>query len=331
LVVVLGQLNLFVEGSFSRWLILGGSWLAAVWLGRPLWRRLPIPASALGAAVAAVAINLLAAGGIGIPTVALGLWSLMALGLNLREDRPCGQLRALESRVPAFTWAAAWAAILGVFLGAVVPFWRTESAIAEGEEAIGRQPPDFERAERAYARAIAAEGFLAVDRYSARPWLGYAQSELAAWQWRGAKAEDHRWKKVLILLLEAVTPPRNPSSWSLHMRRAETIRALLQRVGSQLSPLEVVQLGGEVVKETRIASLLYPSNASLHARLAEASAEISMFGDGAKEAEEALRLDRLLTPHPDKRLPHDVRLRLESRLAEWKEKAPQSERLDRAP
>ena len=103
--------------------------------------------------MAAVAINLLAAGGIGIPTVALGLWSLIALGLNLREDRPCGQLRVLESRVPAFTGAAAWAAILGVFLGAVVPFWRTEAAIAEGEEAIGRQPPDFERAERALGTA----------------------------------------------------------------------------------------------------------------------------------------------------------------------------------
>src|SRR5262249_23650525 len=159
-----------------------------------------------------------------------------------------------------------------------VPFWRTEAAIAEGEEAIGRQPPDFERAERAFARAIAAEGFLAVDRYSARPWLGYAQSELAAWQLRGAKAEDQPWNKVLILLLEAVPPPRNPNSWSLHMRRAETIRALLQRVGSKLAPIEVVELGGEIVKETRNATRLYPSNASLHARLAEASAEISMFG-----------------------------------------------------
>ena len=330
LVVVLGQLNLFEEDSFSRWLILGGSWLAAVWLGRPLWRRLPIASSALGAAVAAVAINLLAAGGIGIPTVALGLWSLLALGLNLRDDRASSRLRESESRVPSFSLAAGWAAVLGVFLGAVVPFWRTEAAIAEGEEAMGRKPPEFERAERAYHRAIAAEGFLAVDRYSARPWLGYAQSELATWRWRGAKAGDRRWDKALILLLEAVTPPRNPNSWALHMRRAETIRALLQHLGSQLTPIEVVRLGADLVKETRIASILYPSNASLHARLAEASAEISMFGDAAKEAEAALRLDRL-TPHPDKKLPDDVRKRLESRLPEWKDKAPQSVGLDRAP
>jgi hypothetical protein len=212
----------------------------------------------------------------------------------------------------------------------VVPFWRTEAAITEAEDAIGHRPPDFERAERAYQRAIAAEGFLAVDRYSARPWLGYAQSELAAWQWRGAKPEDRRWEKVLFLLLEAVSPPRNPNAWSLHLRRAETIRALLQRVGSALPPIEVVRLGGEIVKETRIATALYPSSASLHARLAEASAGISMFGDAAREAEQALRLDRL-TPHGDKKLPDEVRKRLESALPEWKDKAPQSVRLESNP
>jgi hypothetical protein len=251
----------------------------------------------------------------------------LALGLNLREDRPCSRLRESESRVPSFGLAAAWAAVLGVFLGAVVPFWRTEAAIAEAEEAISHRPPEFERAERAYQRAIAAEGFLAVDRYSARPWLGYAQSELATWQWRRAKAEDRRWEKALILLLQAVSPPRNPNVWSLHLRRAETIRSLLQHLGSKLPPIEIVRLGAEIVKETRIATFLYPSNASLHARLAEASAEISMFGDAAKEAEEALRLDRL-TPHPDKKLPDDVRKRLESHLPEWRDKAPQSVRLD---
>ena len=42
---------------------LGGSRL----LGLPLWRRRPIAAAGLGAAVLGVAINLLAAGGIGIP------------------------------------------------------------------------------------------------------------------------------------------------------------------------------------------------------------------------------------------------------------------------
>jgi hypothetical protein len=81
-----------------------------------------------------------------------------------------------------------------------------------------------------------------------------------------------------------------------------------------------VSFGGEIVKDTRIATLLYPSNAMLHARLAEASAEISMPGEALKEAERALRLDRL-TKHGDKKLPEAIRERLEDQVAEWKERA----------
>ena len=128
---------------FSRWLILGASWLAAVLLGAPLWRRLPIPALALGAAFVAVVINLLAAGGIGIPTVALGLWSMMALGLNLRDDRACGRLREYDSRMPALVLAVVWAAVLGTFVGVVGPFWRSEAAIEAAEAAINHRPPDY--------------------------------------------------------------------------------------------------------------------------------------------------------------------------------------------
>src|SRR5262249_48176280 len=55
-VVMLGRLNPFEGDLFFRWLVLGGSWLAAVLLGAPLWRRLSIPAPALGAAALAVVI-----------------------------------------------------------------------------------------------------------------------------------------------------------------------------------------------------------------------------------------------------------------------------------
>jgi hypothetical protein len=323
LVILLGQLNPFEGDLFPRWLILGGSWLAAVFLGGPLWRRLPIPASVSGPAVAAVLIVLLAAGGIGIPTVALGLWSLMALGLNLRDDRPCSRLRVSESRVPSFSLTAVWAAILGLFLGAVMPYWQAEAAAAEAEEAMDRPMPSFERAENACKRAVEA------DRYYARPWLVYARFEQLAWEWRGARLEDLRWKKIPILWLEAITPPRNPNAWTLHLRRADAIRGLLRRIGSKLPPTEVVRLGGDIVKDTLIATLLYPSNAMLHARLAEASAEISMFGVAVNEAEAALRLDQL-TPHLDKKLPSEVRRRLEAQLSDWREKPP-GPRLDSSP
>jgi O-antigen ligase len=314
LVVALGMMNLFESDLFPRWLVLGGGWLAAAPLGAPLWRRLPIPAMAMGAAVAAVVITLLAAGGIGIPTVALGLWSTLAIGLNLREDRSCGRLREHVSRIPPFVLSTVWAAVFGLFLGAVIPFWRSEAAIAEAEDAMRRQPPDFNRAKSYFERAIA------VDRYYVRPWLGYADMALQAWLWGGGHASDLRWKTIPDLYESAVSPPRNPMAWTLRVRRADVIRQLLRSVGPELKPVDDIRYRGEIVKELRIASQLYPSNARLHARLAESSAEISMAGDAVTEAEEALRLDNL-NPHLDKKLATAERERLEAILAEAKRSA----------
>ena len=129
MVVLFVWLNPFQADLFARWLILGASWLAAALLCAPLWKRLPVPSLALGAAALAVVINLLAQGGIGIPTVALGFWSIVALGLNLRDDRPCSRIREYDSRMPALGLAVAWSALLGTFIGLVSPFWRSETAV----------------------------------------------------------------------------------------------------------------------------------------------------------------------------------------------------------
>ncbi|MFI5455771.1 MAG: O-antigen ligase family protein [Isosphaerales bacterium] len=314
LVVILGRLNPFEGDLFNRWLILGASWLAAVLLGAPLWRRLPIPAAALGAALVAVVINLFAAGGIGIPTVALCLWSMLALGLNLRDDLSCGRLREYESRMPAFVLALGWAALLGTFVGKVGPFWRSEAAIAAAEASINRHPPDFERAQQAYLTAIEE------DRYNARPWLQLAAFYGMVWREHGSKVEDQEWRKVPILYQKAASAPRNPGSWALHADRARVILHLLSLVGPRLDPLEALKLRGNIVEATRTAALLHPTNADLHARLADASAEISMYKDAVTEAAEALRLDRI-TPHQDKKLPKTVRIRLEALIPRWTENA----------
>lgn len=313
LVIALGMMNLFESDMFARWLILGASWLIAVIGILPLWSSRPLPAIALGGAVVAVAVNLLAAGGIGVPTVALAFWALLALGLNLRDDRACGRLREVDSRVPPFVLSAVWAALVGLFFGKNLPYWRAEAALADAEDAMRTAAPDFERAERAYLRATAA------DRYYARPWVMYASFAEYAWLYRDKGAKDQRWKKVPELLEKAVSLPRSPNAWVLHKQRAETIRGLLARLGDDLSPEESIRLGAEIVKEWRLASLLYPTNALLHARLAEASAGVSMFGDTVKEAQEALRLDALM-PHLDRKLPEAERQRLENLIAEAKKR-----------
>ncbi len=324
LVLFVGEFNLFKADLFPRWLILGATWLAAVFLGGPLWARLPLPVSAVGAAVVAVVINLLAAGGIGIPTVALGLWTMLALGLNLRGDRACGRLREFESRMPALGMAVGWAAVVGTFFGLVMPFWRSEAAMAQAEEAVRRIPPDYERAARAYEMASSA------DRYNSRAWIGEAYLYLQEWKSHGAKASDDRLKKVSFLLDMAVTLPRNPYACGVHNACADVMAQVLNAVGPQLSPIEAIRYQGKIVAATRRASRLNPTDAQLHARLAEASAAISMYRDAVTEAEEALRLDRI-TPHLDKKLLDPVRSQLESRLADWKERSAQNASLDAIP
>jgi O-antigen ligase len=312
---LVGQLNPFQGDLFIRWLILGASWLAAVFFGAPLWRRLPLPAWAPAAGAAAVTVSLLAAGGIGISAVALGLWSLLALALNLRDELPCSQLREYFSRWPSFGVAAAWAALVGTFVGVTLPFWRCQKALDEADVAMLHRPPDYDSALASYAAAGAA------DRYDSRPWRDMAYLNWAVWQERGAKLEDQRWKTIPILLHRAATPPRNPLAWSLHLERAVAMTRLLEALGGRLSPQEELHYRAKVVEATRTAARLYPSNPELHARLAEASASVSMYQDAVDEANEALRLDLLLTPHPDKRLSGAVRDRLMAQIPKWTESA----------
>ncbi len=123
-------------------------------------------------------------------------------------------------------------------------------------------------------------------------------------------------------MLKAASPPRNPDAWTLHSERALVTRDLLKKLGPTLSPREIIPLQASIVEATRTASRLYPTNATLHARLAEASAEISMFRDAVTEAQEALRLDAI-TPHQDKKLASAQREQLKAKLPDWTEKAAQ--------
>jgi hypothetical protein len=261
-------------------------------------------------------ICLLASGGIGFQSVALCLWMLVALGLNVREDRPCGLLHEVESRLPGFALALVWAALAGSFAGAVLPFWRCEAALAQAEEALARRPPNYERAQAAYEYAKQA------DRFNPRPWRDDAYLQLLIWYARGSRPEDLRWKKVPALFLKAASGDRNPSSWTLHSDRAQITRELLSKVGHSLTPQETITWQGSIVEATRKASLLYPTNATLHARLALASATIQMYQDAVDEAKEALRLDEI-TPHPDKKLGDKTREELKALLPEWAQKAGQ--------
>ncbi len=311
----------FEVDLFARWVVMVITWWLAVLCGQAFWRRQPIEATGLGAGALALIVNLLAAGGIGIPAVALMLWMLIALGLNLRDDRPCSVPRVplfVGSRGLAFGLAVAWAALAGKYYGTVTPYWRAEGAIAVAEDALRAKPPRYAVARPALIEACKD------DRYYARPWVMLSALEYDAWKDRGALPQDRNvWREVTIALYKATEPPRNPNAWSLQRDRAVVGRQMLEIFKGSLPPLEATRLKGNIVEASRKAAQLYPTNANLHALLAVASADIGMMDDAVKEGEEALRLDKL-TPHNDKKLPAQVREQLLKELPSWEKGVPSS-------
>ena len=313
----LGRLNPVRDADLLvRWLILGTSWGMAVVLGAPLWRRRGVPGAGLGLAVLAVGINLLAAGGIGIPSVAMSLWVLLALGLNLRDDRPCGRLREIGGLGPSVALACLWAGLAGTFYGAVMPFWESEAARLAGNQAMLARPPAYEAARKAYVQAIE------VDHYNIQPWLALADLEYADWRSpEKANRKEPLFMRPLIALDDALDGKwRNPNNLGLRKQQAKLARAILREMPADAKPEEILPLMTTIVKATRYASGIYPTSATLRAELAQACADIGMYADAAREARQAIVLDGL-TPHLDKKLPRGTGPYLEAQIPVWEARA----------
>jgi hypothetical protein len=313
----LGKLNPVTYADLlSRWLILGVAWGLAVLMGAALWRRRAIPAAGLGVAVLALSINLLAAGGIGIPSVAMSLWVLLAIGLNLREDRPCGRLRDVGGFGSTVVLASVWAALAGTFYGAVMPYWESESYRMAGDSALASRPPAYEDAREAYSKAIET------DPYNVRPWLGLADLEYAYWRSpERTKRKEPQFMKPLLALDKALDPAwRDPSSLSIRRRQISLARTILGQMPADAKAVEILPLMQTIVKATRNAAKIYPTDATLRAELAQASADIGMYADAVREANQAILLDGL-TPHLDKKLPKGMKSNLESQIPTWETRA----------
>ncbi len=310
-VVLIGKLNPFQGDLLARWVILGFGWVAALGLGWSLWRRRPIPAAAAGVGVLAISVNLLAAGGIGIPSVALMLWALLALGLNLRDDLPCGALRERRGIGRLALAALVWAGTVGAFWGAVGPFWHSEILTDRGEALMERKPPQYEKARELFLEAAKA------DRANVRPRLDLVELEYAYWKSPAGRARPDLWLRVFLAIDEALQPPwRDPNSLQVRRLQAQYARMIDQSLRESAPILEPMVVRAKIVSATRKAAQLYPTSPIIRAQLAQAAADLGQHADAVAEAEAALQLDGL-TPHLDKKLPEALARELKAKIPEW--------------
>lgn len=313
------------ELSLVLWLILAVGWGLAIGLGAPLWRRISLSSIGPAAAGLAVAIHLLAAGGIGFSAVSLGLWGMLALAQNARVDRLCGRATVGRGRLPAFLAGIVAAAMVGTFVGTVFPFWNAERALEDGHLALNQaQAPRETQPARLAAVDRARLGFEEATRrdlYFSRPWIELARVEYLAWTLRGSPSppQDPVWNAISIDLREAASMKyrRAPFSLEIPQLRIAYANALLQAAGSGIPREYASLIRGQIRDSARLLVDFDPTNALFRARCALASAEIGRLGEAVFQAEKALELDAL-TPHRDRKLDAGSRKLLNSLLPEWK-------------
>ena len=305
LVVALGRINPIAE---DRWVVLGVAWGVAALLGGPLWRGRPIAGDALGLGVVAVLVNLLAAGGIGFAPVAVMLWGGLALGLNLRDDRPCGVPRRWGGRWLAFLPMAAVAALLGTFLGTVVPFWNADALIVQADALIRPPRLDPDRADALYKQANQT------DALGARGWIGRANATYLMWVRDAAPPDLLSWKRIDSALTQAATLPRNRASLAAQTLRTAMARDFLRRPNLPGEVRRAIQ--SDRLDAAERCVLLSPGNALFRVELAAALADVHQYRRAAGEASRALKLDRQ-TPHADKKLPPETREQIAADLQAW--------------
>ncbi|MEN6558929.1 MAG: O-antigen ligase family protein [Thermoguttaceae bacterium] len=269
--------------------------LAAVWLGWPLaaataamfwgWTRdgrMPRWTPTVGIVV--LLVNLLAAGGIGLPSVAGTFWLLLALGQQGRSERT----------VPL--WVV-WG-LLVVALGAAAACYATAyRPVLHGQAEMQQARRESDRAvEHLQAAAVA-------DPWSAEPWRRRSAVEFAAWSKRPDPAQWQRFQQTSDEYLRRAS--RSATAW-------ETVAAWRLEAFEKTQRREDLE---SAIAAFRHAVALYPNSAALWAQLAEADRSAGHRVEFRHEAEMALMLDKA-TPHVDKKLPDSLRRQLQRGLAD---------------
>ncbi len=235
-------------------------------------------------AVVVLLVDLLAAGGIGLPGVAGTFWLLLCLGLQGHGLRTCRG------------WGA-WAGLAAAIALAVACFNTAYSPVLSCQARMRVSERMTDRAVEQLKAAAAA------DPLSAEPWRQLAAAWFDGW-WRTpsqALFEQFERADANVLRLAPNSAPDWLASGDWYLAAA----LKTDRQGKKLVPGAL----GKAVEAYQKAVELYPNSAVHRARLGEAYRAAGEPAAFRREAEAALRLDHL-TPHPDKKLPADVRNRL---------------------
>lgn len=296
---VLGGWNLFQEDLLRRWFVLLAGWSLGWSVSRNVISSCVIRADHLASAVVATLVTWLAAGGIGFPSVALGFWLVLAAGLNLASDqwRVAPTKADFDVKLLRFLPVAACVALLGGFLGGILPFWKAEHARALATELLEGPSPRVSAARQQYMESIAA------DPQDATAFVSLAELEYQAWRQEGSKPElfDAAWTKIQKGYEYALSLPRNPLATPIWRREAGFIQMMLKQSGNRIPAAQQIALIGQQAKCLRTASKLYPNSSAILAELAEVDASLGLADQARESARMALELSDL-TPHNDKKL-----------------------------
>jgi len=267
--------------------------IAAVLLGLPLavfamlllrrWiqeGQMPQWLPAVGVTV--LLINLLAAGGIGLPGVAGTFWLLLAIGLP--ETRP----RELSIGV-------AWGGLLFAILLAYACHRTAYSPVLDCQAQL-------RLAERRPVQAVEyLEAAAVADLLSVEPRRKLADIAFERWRQEHDAESFQRFeaanKEILALA------PGSPPVW---FSAAERYAEAFSKTGNRQN-LDVA------IQDFQRAIELYPNNALYRARLAEVALAAGNRAIFRREAEAALNLDAA-TPHQDRKLPTQTRENLQKAL-----------------
>ncbi len=234
-------------------------------------------------------VNLLAAGGIGLPGVAGTLWVLLALGLSLLE-------RDAPRPLPRGTTMGLLAVSVGLSVACYASGYSPVLLCYAAMESTRHDPSHQEEQlqEAALADPLSAEPWsqlaaLALDRWKLA--VGGSSPRVRVQADRAAAAEDllGQFEKYTAAVLERA--PNSSPDW---LAAAERYQELHARTGKLLYLEKAIEC-------YRTATRLYPNSATCHGRLAMALLTSGDTPGAREEAATALWLDGQ-NPHRDKKL-----------------------------